>query len=186
MSKHAREVAAGGIPFCPWLPEVVETGPRDAAMRREKGEAFFLDAISRAQTYWVCGKPAQAVLQLDQAWMAELPDEAVAREWGAQLYRALDWILREAADGRCGFLGNPVRHFQHLASRMSGPRPEIRAWRAWLCLHLAERVLPGFPRDGRQIAREGLWIPGATRAVGEVEKRGWPGETAGLRESGWI
>jgi len=89
------------------------------------------------------------------------------------------WILRHAASGDCGYLGNPVRHFQHLASRMSGDRAELRSWRAWLCFHLSERVLPRakFPRDGDQIGREGLWIPGLTRSLAAVAKLGWPGET---------
>ncbi len=77
-------------------------------------------------------------------------------------YRALVWIMKTSAGGECGYLGNPVRHFQHLASRMTGPRAEIRSWRAWVCFHLAEILLDGalFPRDGEQIAREGIWIPG--------------------------
>jgi hypothetical protein len=63
---------------------------------------------------------------------------------------------------------------------MSGPRAEIRAWRAWFCLHLAETVLgrPGFPRDGRQIAREGLWIPGVTQSLARIAAHGWPGEAS--------
>jgi hypothetical protein len=94
------------------------------------------------------------------------------------------WILRQAADGESGYLGNPVRHFQHLASRMSGPRAEIRSWRAWLCMHLAGQVLPrtGFPRDGCQLAREGLWIPGFQRSLDAVAAAGWTGEAeAALR-----
>ncbi|RYD48980.1 MAG: hypothetical protein EOP85_02485 [Verrucomicrobiaceae bacterium] len=93
-------------------------------------------------------------------------------------YAALVWILKNVAEGEHGFTGNPVRHFQHLASRMSGPRAEIRAWRAWACFHLAEHVLERtvHPRDGRQIAREGLWIPGFRRALDEVTRKGWPGE----------
>lgn len=84
--------------------------------------------------------------------------------------------------GRLWVLGNPVRHFQHLASRMSGPRAEIRAWRAWACFHLAERCLAGaeFPRDGEQIAREGLWIPGYQMARNRVAEMGWSSEAQEL------
>ncbi len=93
-------------------------------------------------------------------------------------YRALVWILEQSATGQCGYLGNPVRHFQHLASRMTGPRAEIRRWRAWLCFHLAETALGGggFPRDGDQIAREGLWIPSFEQALEKIANLGWKGE----------
>lgn len=160
-------------PPCPHLPAVssplgVETTRRHA----EKNAAYYADALRYAQWHWISGKPAQAVLQLNKAWMAAEPDGIHAPP-----YRALVWILHEAADGTRGFLGNPVRHFQHLATRMSGPRAEERKWRAWLCFHLAEEVMPGAERDGRQLAREGCWIPGRAVALGFVKKTGWPGET---------
>lgn len=165
---------------CPWLPEVLE--PQDFTITRRHGAvrdaAFYQDALRYAQSQWISGKPAQAVLQLDKAWMADLANGDAVLHNNPPPYHALAWILRRAADGNHGYLGNPVRHFQHLASRMSGPRAEIRSWRAWLCMHLAERVLPptGFPRDGLQIVRQGLWIPGFPRALGAVQASGWPGE----------
>jgi hypothetical protein len=140
---------------------------------RERGAQFYQDALSYAQSQWMSGKPAQAILQLDKAWMADqLPNARPAP------YHALAWILVRATSEPCGFLGNPARHFQHLASRMSGPRSEIRAWRAWLCFHMARRVLPaaGFAPDGRQLARDGLWIPPLGRCLREVAAGGWPGE----------
>lgn len=115
--------------------------------------------------------------------MADLAaDDPVLRNHPSP-YPALVWILKTATAGDRGYLGNPVRHFQHLASRMSGPRAEIRAWRAWLCFHLAEGVLDraGFPRDGEQISREGLWIPGLQRTLAEVSKNGWSGEADFLK-----
>jgi hypothetical protein len=167
-------------PPCPWLPEVGQIHDFTITRRhgRDRGPAFYQDALGYAQSQWVSGKPAQAILQLNKAWMADLSDQEAVLERYPPPYRALVWIMRRSMDGSCGYLGNPVRHFQHLASRMSGPRAEIRAWRAWLCLHLAERVLPSgsFPRDGHQIAREGLWIPGAGRALEAVKEGGWPAE----------
>lgn len=173
-------------PPCPWLPEVME--PHDFTITRRhgavRGAAFYQDALRYAQSQWISGKPAQALLQLDKAWMADLPNgDPVLGDYPPP-YQALVWILRQAADGSRGYLGNPVRHFQHLASRMSGPRAEIRLWRAWLCMHLAGRVLPrtGFPRDGRQFAREGLWVPGLQRSLDAVAAGGWTGEAeAALR-----
>ena len=165
---------------CPFLP-VVE-GRLDAWVTRrhgvEKGAVFYRDALAYAQSHWLGGKPAQAILQLNKAWMAELgPGDGVLDEFPAP-YRALVWMLRRAGYGSRGFLGNPVRHFQHLASRMSGPRGEVRVWRAWVCHHLAREVLDGagFPLDGEQMVREGLWIPGRERALVELERRGWRGE----------
>lgn len=167
-------------PPCPWLPEVTETHDFTITRRHGalRGVAFYQDALRYAQSQWISGKPAQTLLQLDKAWMADLPDGDPVLRNHPPPYRALAWILRQAADGNCGYLGNPVRHFQHLASRMSGPRAEIRSWRAWLCMHLAERVLPrtGFPRDGRQLAREGLWIPSLQRSLDAVAAAGWTGE----------
>ena len=147
------------------------------------GARFHRDALRFAQSQWRCGKPAQAILQLDKAWGADLPDGPDDREGFPSPYMALAWIMKTAATGNHGYLGNPVRHFQHLASRMSGPRLEIRAWRAWFCLHLAERLLPpgGFPRDGRQLAREGLFIPSAGSVLAQLARMGWPGEARQAR-----
>ena len=168
-------------PPCPWLPESGK--PHDFTITRrhgtDRGPAFYQDALGYAQSQWISGKPAQAVLQLNKAWMADLSGHEAVLADHPPPYRALVWILRRCIAENCGYLGNPVRHFQHLASRMSGPRAEIRSWRAWLCMHLAERILPQaeFPRDGRQIAREGLWIPAASLALHAVRTRGWPGES---------
>jgi hypothetical protein len=174
-------------PPCPWLPEVDEI--HDFNVTRKHGEArcaaFHQDALRFAQSQWLAGKPAQAILQLDKAWMADLSAAPEFQDAHSSPYHALAWILHRAAAGNCGYLGNPVRHFQHLASRMSGPRAELRAWRAWLCMHLAERVLPraGYPRDGRQIVREGLWIPSSGRALEAVATLGWPGEWLAARHA---
>jgi hypothetical protein len=165
---------------CPWLPEVAET--HDFSLTRRHGDAkgaeFYLDALRYAQSQWISGKPAQAILQLNKSWSADLSGGEAVLLANPPPYRALAWILEKSTAENCGYLGNPVRHFQHLASRMSGPRAEIRSWRAWLCFHLAEEILDrsAFPRDGEQIAREGLWIPGRQRARDEISKRGWPGE----------
>ncbi len=152
-------------PACPWLPEVGAILDFSITRRHGKtrGGEFYLDALRYAQSQWRVGKPAQAILQLNKAWMADVADDDSP-------YRALVWILQQASAGDCGYLGNPVRHFQHLASRMSGPRAEVRAWRAWLCFHLAEKTLncAEYPRDGAQIAREGLWIPSFQRVVNEL------------------
>ncbi len=167
-------------PSCPWLPEVDLVHDYKLTRRHGPGRGlnFHQDALRFAQSQWRCGKPAQAILQLDKAWGADLPGGPDDTAADASPYVALAWILKTAAAGNHGYLGNPVRHFQHLASRMSGPRAEIRAWRAWFCMHLAERLLApgGFPRDGRQLAREGLFVPTMGSALAHLARIGWPGE----------
>jgi hypothetical protein len=148
------------VESCPHLPPYPAGKPITHGL--DRGADFYRDALVFAQGHWLAGKPAQAILQLNKAFSADLrEDDRVLEEWPWP-YAALEWMLGKAADGSCGFLGNPVRHFQHLATRMSGPRREIRIRRAWKCFHIARRVLAGrgvFPLDGRQIAREGIFIP---------------------------
>ena len=122
-----------------------------------KGADFYLDALRYAQSQWLSGKPAQAILQLNKAWMADLSGREPELLANPPPYQALAWILENASSCDCGYLGNPVRHFQHLASRMNGPRAEIRSWRAWVCFHLAESTLSRgeYPRDGEQDDRHG-------------------------------
>ncbi|RYD30838.1 MAG: hypothetical protein EOP87_15905 [Verrucomicrobiaceae bacterium] len=153
-------------------------GPEATRRLADKKEEFYLAALSYSQSLWLEGKPAQAILQLNKAWMADLhgSEEILVRH--PSPYQALRWIICRAKDGGAGFMGNPVRHFQHLASRMSGPRAEVRAWRAWACFYIASHALDHaeFPRDGTQIAREGLWIPGRERVLNGLRRSGWKNE----------
>ena len=145
---------------CPFLP-AYENG-RKKAHGLSRGVDFYMDALSFAQGYWMKGKPAQAILQLNKAFSADLPPDAAILSVLPWPYAALELILDHAADGSAGFLGNPVRHFQHLATRMSGPRRQERVAHAWRCFHIARRILQGrgdFPLDGRQMIREGIFIP---------------------------
>jgi hypothetical protein len=172
---------------CPWLPTVTERLDPSITRRHgnQRGSGFYHDALAYAQSHWLVGKPAQALLQLNKAWMADLdPNDPILQHLPPP-YQALTWILQHSANGSRGFLGNPVRHFQHLASRMSGPRREVRVWRAWACHHLAAASLDGrnFPRDGHQIAREGLWIPSRCRALNELAIRGWRGEATAAQQA---
>lgn len=146
----------------------------------ERGAAYYRAALAYAQSLWREGKPAQAILQLNKAFTARLAADAeVLEEWPAP-YRALGWMLRERPDG--AFLGNPVRHFQHLATRVNGEDRELRSWRAWGCFHLSRRVLPeeGFPIDAEQVRREGLEFPEWERVLAELGRRGWRGESETL------
>ncbi|MFK7852092.1 MAG: hypothetical protein AB8D78_14040 [Akkermansiaceae bacterium] len=145
---------------CPFLPSYDFSHPKRHGKGR--GAAFYLDALRFAQGFWLDGKPAQAILQLNRALSADLDeDDRILEEWPWP-FEALEWMLERSADGSLGFIGNPVRHFQHLATRMSGRRKERRVEAAWKCFHISRRVLGrrgDFPLDGRQIAREGIFIP---------------------------
>ncbi len=146
------------------------------ALGRRRDRWFYRTALDYAQCLWRRGLPAQAILQLDRAWGADLaPDDAVLEEWPSP-YRALVWMLERRPEGR--FLGNPVRHFQHLATRVKGERREVRSWRAWACFHLSERTLPlgDFPRDERQIAREGVVVPEVEKVRAALARGGWRSE----------
>jgi hypothetical protein len=147
-----------------------------AAHRGRYDVAFYVGALRFAQSLWLEGKPAQALLQMNKALMADLRGgEPELVEWPLP-YVAKVWVMQQAAGE--GFLGNPVRHYQHLATRMSGPRSELRTWRAWACFHLAERVLDraGNPRDEEQIARERVKIPGDAEVLDALRRLGLPGE----------
>lgn len=143
----------------PYLPKA----PRDLSPahtrrhREECGPAFHQACLELSQSFWLQGKPAPAILQLNKAaFVPSLPCP----------YPALVWFLQNRQSHL--FIGNPVRHFQHLASRMSGENAPLRTWRAWACFHLSEAILPSanFPRDHEQIETESLVIPG----LEEVEK----------------
>ncbi len=65
---------------CPYLPPAIPGKPVNHGPAR--GAGFYMDALSFAQAYWIAGKPAQAILQLNRAFSADLSDEAeILREW---------------------------------------------------------------------------------------------------------
>ena len=125
--------------------------------RQECGAAFYQACLEFAQSLWLQKKPAQAILQLNKS---AFTDEAFP-------YEALKWFLENREDH---FIGNPVRHFQHLATRMAGPRAEQRTWQAWACFYLSKATLPEnqFPEDLLQIKNEGLIIPSLAEVLGAL------------------
>ena len=148
---------------CPLLPPIAEpVRAKDSrAIGQERGESFYKMCLEYAQTKWIKGLPAQALLQLNRAMSADLTgDEEYLQRYSVP-YASVKWILMDRPDKRGQFLANPRRHWQHYATRMSGPRSEIRTWRAWACFAIATRVLPDseFPKDTQQIETEGLMIP---------------------------
>ncbi len=172
------------FPACPLLPEVAE--PLGHMVTRahagEKDGRFYVAALRYAQSLWREGKPAQAILQINKAFMADLRGDEEILERHPPPYGVLVWFLRNRPEGV--FFGNPVRHFQHLATRVSGERKEVRGWRAWACFHLSREALPEeeFPRDEKQIEKEGVVAPGWKEVLREVAARGWRGEAEVLEE----
>lgn len=176
MAKYQHIEGRESCPFLPPSPNVIR--PAETRPIRESGDrgAYYLAALTCAQSLWLEGKPAQAILQLNHALGVDLEvDDPAVMQWPLP-YQAKMWIFTRRHEE--GFMGNPTRHYQHLASRMSGPMSELRSLRAWACFHLSERVLPAdeFPRDHRQIEKENLVIPTWEQTISEIRKLGITGE----------
>lgn len=148
---------------CPFLPPVEE--PITAAAMKifgksDRGSAFYGQALRCAQSLWLQGFPAQSLLLINRAFGAELREGDPILEDHPLPYRAAAWVMSRRETGQ--FIGNPRRHYQHLATRMVEPRRTQRAWRAWACWWIACRIFPEYPADERQLAEEGVAEP--TRA----------------------
>ena len=146
---------------CPFLPETdrVIRASEIAALGQDRGPGFYEASLRYGQSLWRTGLPAQALLQCNRALSTCLgKDEPVLQRWPLP-YLPMVWLLVNRREGQ--FLGNPRRHFQHLATRMTEPHKKLRAWRAWACWYLSKRVLPEdeFPADWKQIRSEGVVEP---------------------------
>ncbi len=164
------------LPFCPFLPEPDE--PQTAAAMRKLGKnrdpAFYEAALRCGHSLWLQGLPAQAMLQLNRAFGCDLRgDEPVLESWPLP-YAAMAWIMQARTDDQ--FIGNPRRHFQHLATRMVEPRKELRSWRAWACWWLSRRIFPDLPADETQIRDEGVVEPEFDQIEERLSRLGLPGE----------
>lgn len=163
-------------PSCPLLPEVEQ--PIGASAMREvgndRGERFYLQALECAQSLWRRGLPAQSVLLLNRAFSSDLDgSEQVLLEWPLP-YSAMHWVLSSKREG--DFVGNPRRHFQHLATRMVEPRRELRTWRAWACWVYACELFPDCPPDSLQIEEEGIVEPTREQIESQLDRLGVEGE----------
>ncbi|MGI8603792.1 MAG: hypothetical protein ACR2OZ_12460 [Verrucomicrobiales bacterium] len=170
-------------PPCPFLP----VPPRllSAASLRdvgeERGELFYHRALECAQSLWLQGLPAQSLLLINRALSAELGGgEPLLSAWPLP-YRAVAWVMRSRREEQ--FIGNPRRHYQHLATRMNAPRRELRRWRAWACWHLARMIFPTFPADEKQLLEENVVEPGSEEIASQLHQLGLPGEVDLWRRS---
>lgn len=142
----------------------------------DRGEVFYETALAYAGSLWMQGLPARSLLLINRGLGAHLTgQEPVLRQWPLP-YAAVSWILRHRPDAQ--FIGNPRRHYQHLATRMVPPRREQRAWRAWACWYLAMRILPAecFPADHLQLATEDIKEPSHHLIATQLDRVGIPGE----------
>lgn len=149
-------------PPCPHLPTIdrAHTAAEvNAFPKTARGPDFYLACLRYAQSLWQSGLPAQAILQCNRALSLPLSgDEPALRAWPLP-YLSLAWIIHQRPAGQ--FIGNPRRHWQHLATRMVEPHKELRTWRAWACWYLAKTLLPesDFPGDAKQIRQENIVEP---------------------------
>jgi len=144
---------------CPFLP-VPDREYHASDITRfgnERSIAFYNVALHYAQTHWLTGFPAKALLLINRALSCYLPEVSLLVE--EKPYHAVAWILKNRPEDR--FIGNPRRHYQHLATRMVEPHKELRVWRAWACWYLAKAILPklDYPSDTKQIREEGIVEP---------------------------
>lgn len=168
---------------CPYLPheERLLTAAWMRPFRGRRDAAMCGAARRCAQSLWRQGKTAQAILQLNRV----LASRACWDDGGlaGNPYAALQWMLARPAEG--AFMGNPVRHFQHLATRMSGEDAGLRTWRAWACFWISRRALDaaGFPVDEDQVRREGLVFPEPDEVVRRLDEIGGSIEVDAFHEA---
>ena len=144
---------------CPHLPPIDRAWPAAALSGLDPlGEGageFYLTALRCAQSRWLDGLPAQSLLMLNRAFSCGLEDDDPLLDDYPWPYEALAWILQNAGTG--DFLGNPRRHFQHLATRMNGgPLRDLRVARAWACWAITGKIRPEFPGDEQGIGVDHL------------------------------
>jgi hypothetical protein len=144
--------------------------------RTDRGPAFYEMTLRYGQSQWLQGFPAQALLQVNRALGAAIaPGDPVLAQWPLP-YAAAAWLLENHREGQ--FIGNPRRHYQHLATRMVEPRKALRTWRAWACWHIARCLLPAFPADEMQLETEGIIEPTSSHIYQHLDTLGHPGEAA--------
>jgi len=148
---------------CPYLPMPHEPMTHETilALGTERGPAFYETALRRAQWLWMEKQPAKSILLINRAFASShwpegtkdlLTEEQALSHRRTGLdelpYRALAWVLRRALPENLP--GSTRVHYQHLATRMSGPRAELRTWRAWGAWCYVRCIWPELPADEKQ------------------------------------
>lgn len=142
------------VTLCPFLPHPDRSYTHEDihALGKDRSERFYHTALNYAQTLWMEGFPAKSLLLINRALSCYLPGVSLLAQ--VKPYHAKAWILVNRPPDR--FIGNPQRHYQHLATRMVPPHKELRTWRAWGSWYLAKQVLPEreYPSDSEQVRTE--------------------------------
>ena len=156
----------------PFLPLVATPlrAQRIRALNFSDSDLYLL-RLRYAQSLLAEQKPAQSILQLNKALAVPQVDEETLADWPLP-FGGLLWILKFTEKG---FLGNPVRHFQHYATRLSGQNKELRRWRAWACYWISRTHLSEdeFPNDCEQIQNEQLIIPEIDQVTNRCDTPLW-------------
>ena len=160
-------------PFLP-LPEQALDSSHTRRLGRDRGEAFYLAALEYSHSLWLQGYPARSLLLINRALGADLSGHETALDTWPLPYKAAAWVMTHRSEDQ--FVGNPRRHYQHLATRMVEPRKQQRSWRAWACWFMACRIFPDYPADEKQISDEGVIEPNKSTILGELNRYGIPGE----------
>jgi hypothetical protein len=99
-------------PLLPEIERMYQAGEVNA-FGKERGSAFYEICHQYAQTLWIMGFPAKCILLLNRALSCTLPaSEPILQRWPLP-YQALAWLLIHRPKDQ--FIGNPRRHWQHLA-----------------------------------------------------------------------
>ncbi|PXA05178.1 hypothetical protein DDZ13_04245 [Coraliomargarita sinensis] len=110
--------------------------------------AFYYNALKYGHFLWQQGHAGRAVLAITRALYADISEEdPILSEWPLP-YAALLWIFENHRSD--DFPGNPRVSFQHQATRLRGPRKELRrarAWATWALVCQARPDLKGDPHD---------------------------------------
>lgn len=169
---------------CPYLPMTgrMLTSDHIHALGTDRSEKFYYTAMEYAQVLWLAGFPAKALLLVNRAlscWLPHISYQAAVTHQPpfegvgpcpAAPYHAKAWMLHHRPEGL--FIGNPRRHYQHLATRMVEPHKELRSWRAWACWYLAKESLSEkeFPDDAKQVREEGIIKPTRGQIVDHLSR----------------
>ena len=129
------------------------------AFGKDRGPAFYETCHLYAQSLWRIGFPAKCILLLNRALSSPMPGTEPVFQKLPLPYQAMAWLLLHRPADQ--FIGNPRRHWQHLATRMVEPHKDLRTWRAWACWYLAKEILPEaeYPADLQQLREEGVVEP---------------------------
>jgi RimJ/RimL family protein N-acetyltransferase len=159
-------------PPCPLLPEVSRLYvPHDLSrLGSDRGPLLYETALHYAQSQWRAGFPAKSLLMVNRAFGCVFPHTEEVLRRHPLPYAVVVWLLQNRVEEQ--FIGNPRRHFQHLATRMVEPHKELRTWRAWACWYLSRQILPetAFPADLKQIREETLVEPTRDEIARQLER----------------